>query len=120
MHQNQQKHNKHHQNKPKSYHPKAQKQRQGNHVEHRKTQVASPQGGSLFSGNLVDNMRFGHKDHVLSGYVRRTMVLKDSQGNSQYAKEVQFFNSGKDINVNIDDHEEENRRQGNPNRYRKT
>jgi len=52
---------------------------------------------SFFQGNLAQQMRFGGKDHELSGYVQRTLVIKDSQGNVQIAKERQFFNSGKHI-----------------------
>lgn len=35
----------------------------------------------FFQGNLVQNMRFGGKDHNLSGYVQRTVVMKDRYGN---------------------------------------
>jgi hypothetical protein len=51
--------------------------------------------GNFFQGNLAQNMRFGGKDHDLSGFVQRTVVMKDRFGNIQIAKEKQFFNSSK-------------------------
>jgi hypothetical protein len=42
-------------------------------------------------------MRFGAKDHELSGYVQRKLVLIDQHGNKQIATEKQFFNSGQKI-----------------------
>lgn len=63
--------------------------------------------GSMFQGNLVQNMRFGGKDHDLSGYVQRTLVMKDRHGNVQVAKEKQFFNSTKNgMRLRIHDHDE--------------
>ncbi len=63
----------------------------------------------FFQGNLAQNMRFGGRDHNLSGYVERTVVLKDKYGNLQVAKERQFFNSSKNgmrVRVNNDDKDE--------------
>ena len=40
-------------------------------------------------------MRFGGKEHTLSGFVRREIIMKDNKGNKQIAREEQFFNSGK-------------------------
>lgn len=62
--------------------------------------------GNLFQGNLVQNMRFGGKNHDLSGFVQRTVVMKDRFGNIQIAKEKQFFNSAKNgmrVRVNEDE-----------------
>ena len=51
-------------------------------------------------------MRFGGKDHDLSGFVQRTVVMKDKYGNIQIAKEKQFFNSSKNgHNLRIKDDE---------------
>ena len=64
--------------------------------------------GNMFQGNLVQNMRFGGKDHDLSGYVQRTVVMKDRYGNIQVAKEKQFFNSAKNgLTVRIHDNEKD-------------
>jgi hypothetical protein len=53
-------------------------------------------------------MRFGAKDHELSGYVQRKLVLIDQHGNKQIATEKQFFNSGKKIGrIRINDDEGE-------------
>ena len=40
-------------------------------------------------------MKFGGRDHDLSGYVKREIVIIDRHGNKQIAREKQFFNSGK-------------------------
>lgn len=61
----------------------------------------------LFRGNIVNNMKFGGKDHTLSGFVRREIIMKDSYGNKQIAREEQFFNSGKNINVRIKGYKKE-------------
>lgn len=53
-----------------------------------------PQKG-FFGGNIANNMNFGGKDHELSGYVSRELVIIDKYGNKQIAKEKQFFNSSK-------------------------
>src|SRR5690625_163847 len=50
---------------------------------------------NFFGGNLVSNMNFGGKDHELSGYVSRELVLIDKHGNKQINKEKQFFNRRK-------------------------
>jgi len=61
---------------------------------------------NFFQGNLAQQMNFGGKDHDISGYVQRTLVIKDSHGNVQIAKERQFFNSGKNIGrIKINGHE---------------
>lgn len=56
---------------------------------------------TIFRGNIVDNMNFGHKDDELSGYVKREIIVQDCNGNKQIAREVQFYNSGKKLNVEI-------------------
>jgi hypothetical protein len=64
----------------------------------------------FFQGNLAQSMRFGAKDHELSGYVQRKLVLIDQHGNKQIATEKQFFNSGQKIGrirVSDDDSEGE-------------
>lgn len=53
-------------------------------------------------------MRFGGKDHDLSGYVQRTIVMKDQKGNITVAKERQFFNSAKNgMRIRIHDDEKD-------------
>lgn len=56
---------------------------------------------SLFRGNIVNNMRFGRKGQVISGYTKRELIYKDSSGNQQIAREEQFFNAGHRIRVRI-------------------
>lgn len=64
--------------------------------------------GNFFQGNLAQNMRFGGKDNDLSGFVQRTVVMKDRFGNIQIAKEKQFFNSSKNsMRVSIKDDEKD-------------
>ena len=46
-------------------------------------------------------MRFGNPGDMLSGYVQRELVYIDRNGNKQIARERQFFNSGKSINVEV-------------------
>lgn len=67
----------------------------------------SPVNGRFFQGNLAQNMCFGGKDHNLSGYVQRTVVMK--KGNEiMVAKEKQFFNSSKNqMRVKIKDDEKD-------------
>ena len=68
----------------------------------------SPVNGQFFQGNLAQNMRFGGKDHNLSGFVQRTVVMKDRFGNIQIAKEKQFFNSNKNgFRVRVNDDEKD-------------
>ena len=55
----------------------------------------------VFRGNIVNGMRFGNPGDMLSGYVQRELVYIDRNGNKQIARERQFFNSGKNINVRI-------------------
>ena len=78
--------------KSQNYHPSSRKRYppKRHHVDH-----GSPVNGRFFQGNLAQNMRFGGKDHDLSGFVQRTVVMKDRFGNIQIAKERQFFNSSK-------------------------
>lgn len=72
------------------------------------TKQISPVNGRFFQGNLVQNMRFGGKDHDLSGFVQRTVVMKDRFGNVQIAKENQFFNSSKNgMRVRINNNEKD-------------
>ena len=64
----------------------------------------------FFQGNLVQNMEFGGKNHNLSGYVQRTVVIKDKYGNVQIAREKQFFNSSKNgMHINIDENDKNER-----------
>ena len=58
-----------------------------------------PLVSSPFSNNLATNMNFGGKDHDLSGYVKREIVMVDAQGNKQMAREIQFFNSWKKLGL---------------------
>ena len=51
----------------------------------------------FFNGNLAQNMKFGAKDHELSGFVRREVFIRDQYGNTQRMREQQFFNSGNRI-----------------------
>ena len=53
------------------------------------------------SGNLVNGMKFGNPGDMLSGFVQRELVYIDRNGNKQIARERQFFNSGKSINVEV-------------------
>lgn len=55
----------------------------------------------VFRGNIVNGMRFGNPGDMLSGYVQRELVYVDRNGNKQIARERQFFNSGKSINVEV-------------------
>lgn len=55
----------------------------------------------VFRGNIVNGMRFGNPGDMLSGYVQRELVYIDRNGNKQIARERQFFNSGKSINVEV-------------------
>jgi hypothetical protein len=53
-------------------------------------------------------MKFGGRDHDLSGYVKREIVIIDRHGNKQIAREKQFFNSGKRMGrVRINEDESE-------------
>ena len=55
-------------------------------------------------------MRFGGKDHNLSGNVERTVYVKDRHGNVQIAKERQFYNSSKEgMNIEIKDEKHKKR-----------
>ncbi len=62
----------------------------------------------FFSGNLAPNMKFGSPGSEVSGYVKRKVTMKDAQGNETSASEIQFFNSGKRIKVNVNGNESEN------------
>jgi hypothetical protein len=86
--------------KSNQYHPVS-KKRYPPKRHHQSPQVSSR---GIFQGNLVNGMRFGGKDHDLSGYVLRTVVMKDRYGNIQIAKEKQFFNSSKNgMRIRIND-----------------
>ena len=50
-----------------------------------------------FSSNLANNMRFGGKNNAVSGYVKREILMEDSKGNKKMAREIQFFNSAKNL-----------------------
>ena len=68
----------------------------GNQNENRNNRTTLPIT-SPFSSNLANSKNFGSKGHDLSGYVKREVVMVDSQGNKQMAREVQFFNSWKNL-----------------------
>ncbi len=51
----------------------------------------------FFNGNLVQDMNFGANGHELSGFVERTVMMRDRHGNVQKMSEKQFFNSGNRI-----------------------
>jgi hypothetical protein len=70
-------------NHPKQYHSK-------------NIKPANPMQG-FFNGNLAQNMNFGGNNHDLSGYVERTVMVRDRYGNVQKMREKQFFNSGKNL-----------------------
>lgn len=91
--------------KTHKYHPVSRKRHSPNKQQ---LNHNSPVNGSFFHGNLAQNMRFGGKDHDLSGFVQRTVVMKDRIGNVQIAKEQQFFNSSKNgMRVRINNNEKE-------------
>lgn len=74
--------------------------------DHRKKQQQYRVSREFFQGNLVQNMRFGGKDHDLSGYVERQVVMKDKHGNVQIAREKQFFNASKNgMHVRVRDND---------------
>jgi hypothetical protein len=54
---------------------------------------------SPFTSNLANNMKFGRPGDEVSGYVDRVVMIKDRFGNEKVARERQFFNSGKRLNV---------------------
>ena len=63
---------------------------------------------NFFQGNIANNMNFGGQGHDLSGYVQRTLVMKDRHGNVQIAKEKQFFNSSKNgMSIRVHDDEKD-------------
>lgn len=90
--------------KTQSYHPVHKKRYP---PKRQQSNNGSPVNGRFFQGNLAQNMRFGGKDHNLSGYVQRTVVMK--KGNEiMVAKEKQFFNSSKNqMRVRIKDDEKD-------------
>lgn len=91
--------------KTQSYHPVPRKRYP---PKRQQTNNGSPVNGRFFQGNLAQNMRFGGKDHDLSGFVQRTVVMKDRFGNIQIAKEKQFFNSSKNgMRLRIKDDEKD-------------
>ena len=60
----------------------------------------------FLGNNLANNMRFGTKGDTVSGYVKREVVVKDSKGNTQIAREMQFFNSGKGYKIEVNGYTE--------------
>ena len=70
-----------------------------NYPVYSQPQVIQPT--QVFRGNIVNGMKFGQPGDMVSGYVQREVVMIDRQGNKQIARERQFFNSGKNINVRI-------------------
>ena len=70
-----------------------------NYPSYPQPQIVQP--AQVFRGNIVNGMKFGNPGDMLSGYVQREIVMIDRQGNKQIARERQFFNSGKSINVQI-------------------
>lgn len=102
--------NKQYQGANNNYHRPNNKNQVKKYIKYRPQQNRRPQQNQVtsgyFQGNLVQNMKFGGKDHDLSGYVQRTLVIKDSHGNVQIAKEKQFFNSSKNgFRVRINDND---------------
>jgi hypothetical protein len=78
------------------------------HHTKRKRPNHHPPQTNLFQGNIANNMNFGGQGHDLSGYVQRTLVMKDRHGNIQIAKEKQFFNSSKNgMRVRVYDDDKE-------------
>ena len=57
--------------------------------------------GGFFNGNLVSDMKFGGKDHELSGFLQREIYIRDRYGNIQRAREKQFFNSGNSKHIHV-------------------
>lgn len=91
--------------KTQKYHPVSRKRYSPNKQQ---LNHNSPVNGRFFQGNIAQNMRFGGKNHDLSGFVQRTVVMKDRYGNVQIAKEQQFFNSSKNgMRVRIGNNEKE-------------
>ena len=74
---------------------------------HHKRRIQTPSiNNNFFQGNLANNMNFGNKNHEISGYVKREIVIIDRNGNKQIAREKQFFNSGNRIGgIRIDENE---------------
>ena len=71
---------------------------------HNKRTHVRPVPHNFFQGNLVQGMNFGGKDHEVSGYVKRTVTMKDRNGNVQVAQEEQFFNSSREpMEVRVND-----------------
>ena len=58
----------------------------------------------FFNGNLAKDMKFGAPGDNLSGYVKREIRMKDRFGNETIASEQQFFNSGANLEIEIQDH----------------
>lgn len=48
---------------------------------------------SPFGRNITDNNHLHTKGHECAAYVKRTIMIRDSHGNTKKAKEVQFFGS---------------------------
>lgn len=96
-------------NKRNNNYPKKQK----NHNKQNKSNERKPNGSnnvkkyrnstsSIFKGNdMFHNKSFDNKGQELSGYVERTLIQIDQYGNKQIAKEKQFINSGRNMNIKI-------------------
>lgn len=62
----------------------------------------------FFNTNKDIGMNFGDDNHEKSGYIKREIIIKDRYGNTQIAREKQFFNSAKSIGyLRVDDNEGE-------------
>ena len=83
-------------NKRKKYYPSKRKQRSPQQY-HRKSNKPAGNMQGFFNGNLVQDMKFGAQGHELSGFVERTVMMRDRHGNVQKMSEKQFFNSGNRI-----------------------
>ena len=78
----------------KKYYPSKKKKHYYPH--HKKSNPPNLIGG-FFNGNLVNGMRFGGKDHDLSGYVERRLYIRQKDGTIIRGNEKQFFNSGRQL-----------------------
>ena len=59
---------------------------------------------SPFGRNITDNCHLHTKGHECAAYVKRTITIRDAQGNVKKAKEVQFFGSCRSLgNLHIDE-----------------
>lgn len=59
----------------------------------------------IFRGNdMFHHNSFDGREGDLSGYVERVLIQIDSHGNKQIAKETQFVNSGRNMEIKINGH----------------